>query len=165
MRKGGGREGKGRGQPSTGAVRTGEPCGLTGGSVGRRRRLCGAWVAGRGGAGRRPGMSRAGAGARGPLPVPAAPPVAAGGGGWSSAAPTRERPPRHPAPAPSMPAPLGGGRASVCSEGLSDLNFILCGGPGPSSRRNLSFFFPGNKCLFSPVLTCSCTVVRCGTAW
>lgn len=103
--------------------------------------------------------------ARGPLPVPAAPPVAAGGGGWSSAAPTRERPPRPPAPAPWMPAPLGGGRAGVCSEGLSDLNFNLCGGPGPSGSRKVSFFFPGNKCLFSPVLTCSCTVVRCGAAW
>lgn len=104
--------------------------------------------------------------ARGPLPVPATPPVAAGGGGG---------PPQHP-PASAPRATLRlhhlfphlleeDDLASAVKGSLTLINFILCGGPGPSSSRKVSFFFAGNKCLFSPVLTCSCTVVRCGAAW
>lgn len=55
--------------------------------------------------------------------------------------------------------------ASAVKGSLTLISSCLAGGPGPSSRRKGSFFFPGNKCLFSPVLTCSCTVVRCGAAW
>lgn len=135
-------------------MQTDELPSLAGGSVGRRRLL---WRVGCGARQSRTATWRVkvcGRYARGPSRA-RGPTRRGRWRGWSSSAPTHERPRTALRPQPRCPHLL---EPRNCSDELSDLNFILCGCPWPSGRRKASFFFPGNKCLSSTVLTCSCLI-------